>query len=189
MKKKLCTIIIAMLLITITICFSSCALLFNKGKESELPGIWGIDSATFSGVYTSNYNIGNDFEYYLLIIDKSRNVTVKYKLKDGEEVSYKTTYTPTIEEEVVKDIQLETFSIISSHETSAGEFSYSIIDQQDSLTYSPKSEFLTYKYMTMKKNQNTGSIGFVTTKIKFNKLYDSTSDSKINRAIKKQQSR
>lgn len=188
MKKKIFYITILVVVVSMLFTFSGCALLFNDGSEDELEGIWGISDVSFSGIYTHNYGYGADFEYYLIIINSDKSVTIRYKLVDKDEVSYTAQYTPTFDDtetEKVKTITLSKMAYISVIEYSSGESYYNIGEDVTELSFSPKLETLTYKDVNFKIENS--SPHFVTTKITFKKIYSSTSNRKIEKAIKKQQ--
>lgn len=150
-----------------------------------MDGIYGVDQYFYRDINSVTHNFADKYDYYLVVLYKDKQARIIYKKTDGTEQSYETTYALTYTDDAVSSITLKIFKQPNFSLDSDKKAVENPVTGQTSFSFYPMREDITYRDNVLRKN-SSNSIVSVTQKLQFHKMYNNTSDSKIERAKTKQ---
>lgn len=181
MKKVIAVCLI--LTLVVCVCFSACN---YTRDENHLRGIYGILSSTYTDIDGETHNFADDYEYFLLIINKDLSASVRSKRVGEDEKSYAVSLTCSydedgeIEDVIISGIKMPVLNL-------ENEYGFGEVEDENGTEFSFKSTGslrLVYKHFEI-KTKDRGLVS-VSSKTVFKRLYKMTGDCNQKRAIRKQ---
>lgn len=185
--KKITAIIITAIIACLTLLsFSGCALIFNDGSEDEVEGVYGLQQLYLKDYDNETYNFGNKYDYYLIVLYGDKTGKVILKPEDGEETSYSVTYENVLDTDgkTVKQIKINGFLVpVFSIEDGVAKVEFVKSEEAADFAFAPKREVLTYKNVFTRIENGIKTKKYY---LSVDKIYNRTTDRKVERAKKQQ---
>lgn len=182
MKKVAIVFLIAIMLIS---CVGFTACNYTR-DENHLRGIYGISSSTFTDSDGVEYNYGDDYEYFLLVINKDMSAFVRSKRVGEDENSYPVTLSYETNDD--GEIDNVTISGIKMPVRSENDkYGFVEIEEDEGTSFT----FRSFGSLRLVSSSNSvkvinGDTVWIKNKTVFKRLYKMTGDCNQKRAIRKQ---
>lgn len=183
MKRAVALSLCLVLIVGACIGFSACN---YTRDENHLRGIYCISSSTYKDASGVEYNFADDYEYFLLIINKDMTASVRSKRVNEEENSYSVTLRyefnadGEIDDVVVVGIKIPTYNYNSAYE-------FDEIADENGTSFDFRSfGSLKLVYKSTEIKTVGGELVSLKSKTTFVRTYKMTGDCNQKRAIRKQ---
>lgn len=174
--------LLVIMLFGIAASFTGC--IFNNGSDKELEGVYGLELYYFKSKNGVVHDFGPQYDYLILVLYKDKkSAKLISKPVDGSETVLDLTFTINYNGNKVESIFFENFGITTYQANAQGLTPKP--NQNLTLALFPKREDLQFSENALVRNDE-GAVVTAKNLVRFHKIYERTTDRKIEKAKKKQ---